>query len=87
MNIHYSEEFRKHFYKLPKNAQRAYRTQEERFRKNWKDARLHVKKLSGRNIVFSFRVTRNYRVLFMIVEDNTIIFSAIGNRKDIYRKS
>lgn len=47
MRIVYAEEFRKQFSKLPREIQRLYRTQENRFRKNWRDRRLQIKKLTG----------------------------------------
>ena len=33
----------------------------------------------------SFRITRNYRVLFVFVQPETVLFATIGDRKDIYR--
>ncbi len=53
---------------------------------NQRDPRLHIKKL-GEPLegVFSFRITRNYRVLFYCdVKNNIILFDA-DNRKDVYR--
>jgi len=34
---------------------------------------------------FSFRITRQYRVLFTFVERNTVLFATIDHRKDAYR--
>ena len=85
MNVIYADEFRKTFTKLPYEIQRLYRKQETRFKENWQDTRLHVKKLSGHPFPFSFRITRNYRVLFSFTERDTVLFATIGNRKDIYR--
>ena len=85
MNVIYADEFRKCFLKLPKEIQSLFRKQEKIFRKYWRDPRLHVKKLSGHPLLFSFRVTRNYRVLFHFISENTVLFATIGNRKNIYR--
>ncbi|OGF64321.1 hypothetical protein A2Z53_00800 [Candidatus Giovannonibacteria bacterium RIFCSPHIGHO2_02_42_15] len=85
MIILYADEFSKQFFKLPKETQSVFRRQEIIFRKNWRDSRLHTKKLHGHSVLFSFRVTRNYRVLFQFVSENKVLFATIGNRKDIYR--
>ena len=85
MKILYTEEFRKQFRKLPSDAQHFYKKQERIFLNNWKDARLHVKKLVGHELSFSFRITRRYRVIFNFVAEGTALFLTIGHRKDIYR--
>jgi mRNA-degrading endonuclease RelE of RelBE toxin-antitoxin system len=85
MIILYADEFAKQFRKLPEKTQSAFRTQESIFRKDWRDPRLRIKKLKGHRFSFSFRVTRNYRVLFVFVEDDTALFATIGDRKNVYR--
>src|SRR3989338_9651797 len=57
MIILYADEFSKQFFKLPKETQSVFRRQEIIFRKNWRDSRLHTKKLHGHSVLFSFRVT------------------------------
>lgn len=85
MKISYADEFRKTFYDLPGEIRDLYREQEDRFRKNWRDPRLHVKKLKDHPFPFSFRITRRYRVLFAFIDINTVLFGTIGHRKDNYR--
>lgn len=85
MTILYADEFRKRFKKLPKAAQTLYRRQENIFRADWRDPRLHTKKLAGHPLSFSFRVTRQYRVLFSFVDEQTVLLATIGDRKDVYR--
>jgi mRNA-degrading endonuclease RelE of RelBE toxin-antitoxin system len=48
-------------------------------------SKLHTKKLKGfePDKVFSFRLTRTYRIIFRLEKENIILF-AIGHRKDIY---
>jgi len=75
MKILFSQEFKKNFRKLPIQIQNLYHKQEEIFESNWKDSCLHTKKLRGDKITFSFRITRQYRVLFVTID----------HRKDIYR--
>lgn len=85
MTVLYADEFRKQFRTLPKGVQTLYRKQEALFRADWRDSRLHTKKLAGHPLSFSFRVTRQYRILFSFVDANTVLFATIGHRKDIYR--
>lgn len=85
MRIVYAEEFAKQLRKLPPGIQRLYRKQEAIFRQDWRDPRLHVKKLRGEPLTFSLRVTREYRVLFLFVENDVALFATIGHRKDVYR--
>ena len=59
--------------------------QEDYFRKNWRDSRLHIKKLKDHPFPFSFRITRRYRVLFAFVGSDIALFGTIGHRKDSYR--
>ena len=71
--------------KLQLDARRLYAVQKERFCENWRDPRLHIKKVKGLNLAFSFRVTRNYRVLFYFQDNDTAIFFDVDHRKDVYQ--
>lgn len=85
MLIHYTSHFIKAFRKLPKRVQEYAIQQETIFRNNSDDPRLHVKALKGRlSGLLSFRVTRNYRVLFTKKDRETYLFYDIGDRKYIY---
>lgn len=85
MQIHYTSHFIKSFKKLPKEIQKLAARQEEIFRSNPDDPRLHSKALKGRlKDLYSFRVTRNYRVLFAKKEEGVYLFYEIGDRKFIY---
>lgn len=84
MRVVYADEFRKRFRKLPKPIQKLYIRQEAIFRKNWRDPRLHLKKLADHPYPFSFRITRGYRVIFTFVETDTVLFATIGHRKEVY---
>lgn len=85
MKILYADEFRNRFRRLPLRIRKIFHKQEERFKKDWRDPRLHIKKLSDHPFPFSFRITRNYRALFLFVEEDTALFATIGHRKDSYR--
>lgn len=85
MKIHYTSHFIKAFEKLPKQIQQLAIRQEEIFRNNPNDSRLHIKALKGRlEGLYSFRVTRNYRVLFAKKDTVIYLFYEIGDRKFIY---
>jgi len=71
--------------RLTADVRRLFFIQEEILKQDWRDPRLHVKKLTGRLPLFSFRVTRSYRVLFYFRAYDEIALFAIGGRKDIYR--
>ena len=85
MKIIYADEFRKKFKKLPKRIQHLFFIQEKIFVKNWRDSRLHIKKLTDHPYPFSFRITRNYRVLFVFTSEDMVLLATIGHRKDSYR--
>ena len=85
MNIIRTKNFDRSRGKLPSEARKFYLVQEQRFKENWRDSRLHIKKLYGFEDALSFRVTRNWRVLFYFQNKTTAIFFEIDNRKDIYR--
>lgn len=84
MKIVYAREFVKELKKLPSSVQRLYRKQEDIFKEDWRDPRLRVKKLKDHPLPFSFRITRAYRVLFLFVDSDTVLFATIGHRKDVY---
>lgn len=86
MKIFYAKDFVKKLERLPKNIQRLYLVQEDIFKENSRDSRLHLKKLKGKPIRFSFRITRSYRAFFYFQDSDEIVIYAIGDRKDSYRK-
>lgn len=86
MGILYDEVFLKSVKGLPKPAKRKLSTlliylQEDPFHPY-----LHTKRLSGNLYhIFSFRITREWRVLFTFASKDTIHLLDVGHRKDIYR--
>jgi len=79
-----TEDFIGEFKKLPSEIKRIYLKNEEIFQKNWLDPRLHTKRIKELKGVYSFRITRRYRVLFYF-RDGEAIFFSIGHRKDVYK--
>ena len=65
MKIIETEDFRKDLENLPQEIKRLYKKQKAIFKNNWFDPRLHIKRLKELPGVYSFRITRRYRVLFI----------------------
>lgn len=84
MIIHKTDDFLDNTEHLSKDAQRILKRQEELFRNNWLDPRLHIKKLKEADGVYSFRITRRYRALFYFSKGEAVLF-AVGHRKEIYK--
>lgn len=84
MIITETKEFNKLFLRLPKKEKSLYFRQKEIFKLSWIDIRLHTKRIKEMSGVYSFRITRRYRVLFYF-KDATAIFFYIGHRKDAYQ--
>ena len=85
MIVTYADEFKKQFIRLPQRVQDAYHVQEDILKTNVFDTRLHAKPLKNYEGMFSFRVTRAYRVLFRISDHTIVICLTISHRKDAYR--
>lgn len=85
MKIVLTDDFERVLLKLPQEIQELYYIQEERFKINWRDMRLHIKKVRGIPYAFSFRITRRYRAFFYFQNSETAIFFDIDHRKDAYR--
>ncbi|MDP3726101.1 MAG: hypothetical protein Q8R36_02800 [bacterium] len=85
MKIIKTGDFIKAFQKLPSEIQRLSPIQENRFRNNWHDPRLHIKKIQSLPFAFSFRITRRYRVFFYLQNRETAVFFDVDHRKDVYR--
>lgn len=85
MRVKHTERFDVMLARLPKKTKTLFELQEQRLKISIEDPRLHLKKLKGTDDVYSTRITRVYRALFVWDDDGTIWFYAIGHRKDIYR--
>jgi mRNA-degrading endonuclease RelE of RelBE toxin-antitoxin system len=83
MNILKTKDFEKGLKELPLKIKKLFQKQENIFRENWLDHRLHTKRIKELSGVYSFRITRQYRALFYF-RNNEAIFFTIGHRKDVY---
>ena len=81
MKIFYSGKFIKMLERVPKNIQELFFRQGKILKEDWRDQRLHLKKLNAKPVTFSFRITRSYRVFFYFRKFDEITLYAIGHRE------
>jgi addiction module RelE/StbE family toxin len=86
MWLEYDRAFIKAAAVLPKAQQRKLAGLIEQLRKNPFNPLLHSKPLSGSlSGFFSFRITRDWRVIFQFLDADTIRLLDVAHRKDMYR--
>jgi mRNA-degrading endonuclease RelE of RelBE toxin-antitoxin system len=85
MNIIETEDFKKDFKDLPISIRKLYQKQKAIFKQNWLDPRLHTKRIKELTGVYSFRITRRYRVFF-ILEMMILYFSKSVTEKIFINK-
>lgn len=83
--IVYTDSFLESARKLPKEQQNKLSKILEIIQNNPFHSKLHTKSLTGLLAGFySFRVTRDWRVIFQFLNSDKIKLIEIGHRKDIY---
>lgn len=88
MELKFHKKFIKDFQKLPFDIQQKLSELESLLREDIFHPLLHTKQLSGRlQHLYSFRITRDYRVIFQLPDHNFIELLAVKHRKEIYKKS
>jgi mRNA interferase YafQ len=87
MNIVFSKEFIKSVKLIPKPIQRKLADLLEVLENNPFSPILHTKPLTGHlKNFYSFRITRNWRVIFNFIENPQMIFLIdVAHRKNIYK--
>lgn len=86
MKLVFDKKFLKQAQKLPLAQQKKLATLLETLADNPFSSKLHTKQLSTPlQGVFSFRINREYRVLFRFMDADTIFLTHVKHRKDIYR--
>ncbi|MDP1538738.1 MAG: type II toxin-antitoxin system mRNA interferase toxin, RelE/StbE family [bacterium] len=86
MKIVYSSEFLKSAKFTPKPIQKKLADLLEIFQSNPFHPKLHTKPLVGKlKGFYSFRITRDWRVIFIFLNSETISLIEIAHRKDIYK--
>jgi len=85
--ILYHQKFLKEFAKLPEGMRKKLLECERIFKLDPFHSLLHTKKLQGRlKDFYSFRVTREYRVIFQFVARQEALWLAVKHRSEIYQK-
>jgi len=84
MVIRETNDFKKDLKDLPSGIKKIFQKQKIIFKENWLNPRLHTKRIKELPGVYSFRITRRYRVL-LYFRDDEVVFFKIGHRKDIYK--
>lgn len=86
IRIIYSNAFLKSARKLPKKLKVKLAESITLLQINPFDPTLHTKYLSGQLAgLLSFRITRDWRVIFKFIEPDLVQLIGVANRKDIYR--
>lgn len=77
--------FKKSFNKLPNGIQEEVVDLINILAIDYRDSRLHTKKLHGNRIEYSFRIRRDYRCVFCFEYGDTVLLLDVAHRKDIYK--
>ncbi|PIP15705.1 MAG: hypothetical protein COX45_01465 [Candidatus Portnoybacteria bacterium CG23_combo_of_CG06-09_8_20_14_all_44_36] len=86
LKLVYTNCFLKSVKKLPFHIQNNLSVKLETLQKNPFHSFLHTKSLTGTlSGFFSFRITRDWRVIFCFIEPEIIKLVEVAHRKDIYR--
>ena len=81
-----SEEFDGSLEKLPKHIRRKAVKRVKIFQENPFHPGLRAEKINPPQLnIWSFRIDRNYRILFRFVESNIALFILADHHKNIYR--
>lgn len=87
LRIFVTKNFERAFRKLPKSIQIKAEEKIQIFKRNIKHPSLNLEKLQPtRKNFWSFRIDKNYRVIFIFLEDKAVELRDARHHKDIYRK-
>ena len=86
VSLVYTNSFLKSAKKLPKSQQSKLAQLLETLQENPFHQKLHTKNLTGPLTGFySFRITRDWRVIFQFLSPDAVKIIELGHRKDIYK--
>lgn len=86
MEIVYSGDFVKSAKLVPKFVQKKLANLLETLKENPFHQKFHTKPLTGKlKGYYSFRITRDWRVIFNFLNSKTIFLIEVAHRKDIYK--
>lgn len=85
MEIVFSSQFKKRFEKIPAKVQNQFEKRIELFLENPNHPSLKVHPLKGNLLGFrAFSISGDYRVIFKILDKNTIKLNDIGTHNQVY---
>ncbi len=85
ISVSYSKKFLKSLSRLPDSVVNLAEEKEKIFKDNPFDSRLETHKLHGKDRdIWSFSITRSYRIKFVFLDSNSVLFLEIGTH-DIYK--
>ncbi|MBI2450987.1 MAG: type II toxin-antitoxin system mRNA interferase toxin, RelE/StbE family [Parcubacteria group bacterium] len=86
VRVYYTDNFLKRVQKLSEKQQAKIARLVVLLKENPYYSQLHTKSLSGELAgIYSFRITRDFRVLFKFLSPYEILLIDVGHRKNIYR--
>lgn len=86
VRVIYGVNFLKSARKLDKKLQEKLAKNIEILQRNPFSSTLHTKNLAGKlSGFFSFRITRDWRVVFQFIDPETVRLIEVAHRRDIYR--
>jgi len=86
IEVFYTSEFKRRYQELPLYIQRKAEKRELFFRRNPFDPLLKTEKLQPKEKEYwSFRIDREYRIIFCFKNSNKVIFLTCGHHNWIYR--
>lgn len=86
MEIFFTEKFEEEYDRLPKDIREKAQKQERLFQNNPHHPSLRTEKLSPKwKEVWSFRIDKNYRIVFRFLDKNKVLFLNAGTHDWIYK--
>jgi len=86
VELFYTNKFLKSAKKLPKQIKKKLSSELVILERNPFDSLLHTKQLTGSLVgYYSFRITRDWRVIFNFIDTKTVKLIDVAHRKDIYK--
>ena len=86
ISIFYGDHFLKSARQLPLSQRKKLAKLLEIIKENPFDPQIHTKHLAGKlSGLYSFRITRDWRVIFQFLSPFEVLLVDVAHRKDIYR--
>ena len=84
-HIYYDDHFEHRYRKIPRRVKELAKTREILFRENPFNQQLKTHKLHGREKeAWSFSIAYHYRITFIFLEKNSVLFLDIGTHNQVY---